>query len=137
MTKEYWVNLPVKDINKTKEFFSKIGFALNEKQSNETMACFTIGEKKMAVLFFAEEIFKTFTKNAVTNTKQSSEMIISFGAASHEEVDEMARKVFDAGGTITSEPSEIDGWMYNVAFADPDGHRWNMLYMDHGKMPKE
>lgn len=136
MTKEYWVNLPVKDINKTKEFFSKIGFALNDKQSSDTMACFTVGEKKMAVLFFDEEIFQTFTKNPITDTKQSSEMVISFDAETREEVDEMASKVFDAGGTITSEPSEIDGWMYNVAFADLDGHRWNILYMDHGKMPQ-
>ena len=62
--------------------------------------------------------------------------MISFDAESPEEVDETARKVFDSGGKIFSEPAEIQGWMYGFAFADLDGHRWNQIYMDYSKMPK-
>lgn len=136
MTKEIWINLPVKDVNKTKEFFGRIGFTPNEQQSNDGMACFTVGEKKMTVLFFAEDTFKGFTKSEVSDTKTGAEVLISFDAESREEIDETAGKVFDAGGTIFSEPAEIQGWMYGFGFADPDGHRWNMVYMDFNKLPK-
>lgn len=137
MTKEMWLNLPVKDVEKSKEFFSRIGFSANEKHATGEMACFEVGTKKMTVLFFAEETFKSFTKSGISDTKNDSEVLISFDAESREEVDETARKVFDAGGMIFSEPAEIQGWMYGFAFADLDGHRWNALYMDYDKMPKQ
>src|SRR5215213_1621209 len=130
MTKEIWLNLPVKDVAKSKEFFGRIGFTLNEKHTSPDMVCFEVGEKKMTVLFFAEETFKEFTKSEVSDAKQGAEVLISFDAESREEVDETARKVFDAGGTIFSEPAEIQGWMYGFAFADLDGHRWNGVYVD-------
>ncbi len=57
MTKELWLNFPVKNVEKTKDFFTKIGFDLNEKQTNEGMACFTVGAKNITVLFFAEHTF--------------------------------------------------------------------------------
>ncbi len=134
MTKEIWINLPVKDLNKSKEFFTEIGFSLNEKQYNDQMVGFTVGEKEMAVLFIEEETFKEFTKNETSDTRNSSEILISFDAESREEVDETARKVFEAGGTVFAEPDEIQGWMYGFAFADPDGHRWNQVYMDFSRM---
>ena len=135
MTKEIWINLPVKDVNRTKEFFGKIGFALNEKHTTGDMICFEVGEKKITVLFFAEDTFKGFTKNKISDTKAGTEVLISFDAKDREEVNEMARRVFEAGGTVFSEPAEIQGWMYGCAFADLDGHRWNIVYMDFSKMP--
>jgi predicted lactoylglutathione lyase len=100
------------------------------------MACVQLGEKKFNVLLFAENRFKGFTKNALTDTQRSTETLISFDAENREEVDETARKVFEAGGSIFSELAEIKGWMYGFAFADLDGHRWNQVYMDMSKMPK-
>lgn len=137
MTKELWLNFPVKDVNKSKNFFTKIGFSLNEKRTNDEMACFSVGEKNIAVLFFAEETLKGYMKNEISDTSASSEVLISFDAESRDEVDEMASKVFDAGGTVFSEPAEIQGWMYGFGFADLDGHRWNMLFMDFSKMPQD
>ncbi|MEO8071707.1 MAG: VOC family protein [Acidobacteriota bacterium] len=137
MIKEMWLNLPVKDTAKTKEFFEKIGFTLNKQKTNETMICFEVGAKNMTVLFWDEEQLKEYTKNEISDTKAGSEVLISFDAESREEVDETASKVFDAGGTIFAEPSEIQGWMYGFAFADLDGQRWNMLFMDFSKMPQE
>lgn len=136
MTKEIWLNLPVRDVNKSKEFFLKIGFTENRKHASADMVCFEVGEKKMTVLFFAEETFKGFTKSDVADARKGAEVLISFDAESRDEVDETARKVFDAGGTIFAEPAEIQGWMYGFAFADPDGHRWNMIYMDFSKLPQ-
>jgi predicted lactoylglutathione lyase len=137
MTKELWLNLPVKDIGKTKEFFSKIGFKLKEKHESAEMVGFEIGEKKMTVLFIAEETFKSFAKIEISDTRAGSEVLISFDAESLKEVDETARKVSEAGGEVFSQPAEIQGWMYGFAFADLDGHRWNMLFMDYGKLTKE
>lgn len=137
MTKELWINLPVKDVNKSKEFFAKIGFSINiEHGDNDEMACVQLGEKQFNVLLFAENKFKAYTKNDLTDTGKSTETLISFDAENREEIDETARKVFDAGGAIFSEPAEIEGWMYGFAFADLDGHRWNQVFMDMGKMPK-
>jgi predicted lactoylglutathione lyase len=137
MTKEIWLNLPVKDVGRTREFFSRLGFSLNEKHTGPEMACFEVGEKKMTVLFFAEETFKGFTKSEVSNSDGGAEVLISFDAESREEVDETARRVTEAGGTVFSPPGEIQGWMYGCAFSDPDGHRWNSVFMDFGKMPNE
>lgn len=137
MINEIWLNFPSKDLTKTKEFFEKIGFTLNENQTNEQMVCFEVGAKnKTTVLFFDENTFKGFTNHEISDTKTGSEILVSFGAESREEVDETARKVFDAGGTIFAEPLEIQGWMYGFAFADLDGHRWNQVFMDFSKMPQ-
>lgn len=137
MTKELWINLPVKDVGKAREFFSRIGFSLNEKYTGGDMACFGVGEKGINVLFFAEETFKGFTKSEISDSRAGAEVLLSFDAESREEVDETAREVFEAGGRIIGEPAEIQGWMYGFAFADLDGHRWNMVYMDFSRMPKE
>lgn len=136
MTKEIWINLPVKNVNKSKEFFSRIGFSLNEQQTNETMACFSVGAKQITVLFFDEATFKGFTNHEISDTNLGSEVLISFDAESREEIDETARKVSEAGGNIFSEPAEIQGWMYGFAFADLDGHRWNQIFMDFSKLPQ-
>jgi len=132
MIKEFWLNLPVKDINKSKEFFTKIGFTPQENQPSAEMCGFQIGEKKMSIMLVAEETFKNFARNPLSDAKAGTEILISFDAESREEVDETASKIFDAGGTIFSEPAEIQG-MYGFAFADLDGHRWNQLYMGSGK----
>jgi len=136
MTNEIWLNLPVKDVNKTKEFFQTIGFTPSEKHVAPDMACFEVGEKKMNVVFFAEETFKGFTKSEIADPQKAGEVLISFDAESRADVDETAQKVRDAGGTIFAEPAEIQGWMYGFAFTDPDGHRWNQLFMDFSKMPQ-
>lgn len=138
MTKKLWLNLPVKDIVKSKEFFGKLGFSFDTEYGNsEHSACFVVGDDDFHVMLFPEETFKGFTKNELSDTKTGSEILISIDAGSREEVDEAARKVFDAGGTVFGEPAEHQDWMYGCGFADLDGHRWNVLYMDFSKMPKQ
>ncbi len=88
------------------------------------------------MMLFTEPAFKTFTRNEIVNTKQGTEVLLSIDVESREEVDEMAAKAVKAGGTLYAEPGDNQGWMYGCGFADPDGHRWNVLYMDMSKMPK-
>lgn len=134
MTKELWLNLPVKDLKKSKAFFAEIGFPFKDREM-ENMIAMEVGEKKVAVMLLDENTFQNAANHEITDTQKSSEILISFDAESREEVDELAKKVETAGGTVFSKPVEMQGWMYGCGFADLDGHRWNALYMDPSKMP--
>lgn len=136
MTRYLWVNLPVKDMNKSVEFYKGLGFSV-ESQPNSNQAKVIVGDNQVNVMLFQDSIFKNFTRSTITDTKQSAEVLFSIGAESREEVDEMAKKAAAAGGTVFAEPGENQGWMYGCGIADPDGHRWNALYMDMSKMPRD
>lgn len=135
MIKEIWINLPVKDVKKSKEFFTDIGFAFNTQRDTETSACMIVGNKDLVVMLFSEQVFKGFTQNGLPDAR-TTEVLFSFDAESREEVDELAKKVEKAGGSVWGKPSENMGWLYGFGFSDPDGHRWNMLHMDFSKRPK-
>lgn len=137
MTKELWINLPVKDVNKSREFFTTLGFTLNPHYGNSAeSASFLVGSKNIVLMLFAEAAFKNFTQHAIADTKQGTEVLLSIDAESRTEVDELAQQAARAGGVVFSAPAEHQGWMYGCGFADLDGHRWNVLYMDMSKMPK-
>lgn len=134
MTKQIWLNLPVKEVAVSKGFFSKIGFSFNEEHDTPNSTCMIVGEEKFVVMLFEESLFAGFSQNEITDTKSSSEILISIDAESKEEVDDLAKKVQEAGGTVFAPPAESQGWMYGFGFADLDGHRWNVLYMDFAKL---
>jgi uncharacterized protein len=133
-----WLNLPVKNIEKSKEFFRQIGFKSNPRhEKEENVGSFLIGPSNFVLMLFPEETFKTFTRHEVADPANGNEILLSIDAQSKLEVDEMADKVRKAGGVIFAEPAESQGWMYGFGFLDLDGHRWNMLYMDMSKAPNE
>ncbi|MBS7252604.1 VOC family protein [Flavobacterium branchiicola] len=134
MTKQIWLNLPVKDVAKAKKFFWEIGFSFNEQHDTSSSTCMVVGETHFVVMLFEDSLFTSFSQNSLTDTKQSSEVLISIDAESKEEVDELAKKVKNAGGEIFSPPAESQGWMYGFGFSDLDGHRWNVLFMDFSKL---
>jgi uncharacterized protein len=137
MTKEFWLSLPVKNVKKSKEFFTKLGFSFNPGPGNtDTSACLVVGSKNIVVMLFEEPFFKTCTSNGIVNTTQATEVLLSFDAESRQEVNEIAKKAVDAGGLLFGKPGEIQGWMYGCGFADLDGHRWNALFMDMSNLPK-
>lgn len=134
MTKQIWLNLPVKEVAASKAFFSKIGFSFNEEHDTPSSTCMVVGEGKFVVMLFEESLFAGFSQNKITDTKTSSEVLISIDAESKQEVDELAKKVQEAGGDVFASPAESQGWMYGCGFADLDGHRWNVLFMDFSKL---
>jgi predicted lactoylglutathione lyase len=138
MTKELWINLPVKNVKAAREFYTKIGFTLNTRfpETGQSASLFA-GEKNVVIMLFTEQVFKGFSSNEVTDAQQSNEVLFSIDAESREEVDELAEKVSTAGGTLYARPGESEGWMYGMGFADLDGHRWSALYMDYSKMPQQ
>lgn len=137
MAGQIWINLPVKDINKSKDFFTEIGFSLNQGPGNaDDKASLFIGDKNVIVMLFTESTFERFTGNHIADTTKGTEVLFTIGADSKEEVDEIVTKVVKAGGSIYGKPHD-QGWMYGAGFADLDGHRWNVLYMDMSKFPAE
>lgn len=135
MTKDLWMNLPVKDLTRAKEFYTAIGFKIGEGPGNSAVtAPLIIGEKNTVIMLFQEDAFKNVTQNGLTDTAKGTEVLFSFGAESEAEVNDVAEKVKAAGGNVFAPPATVQGWMYGCAFTDPDGHRWNALFMDISKM---
>jgi predicted lactoylglutathione lyase len=130
LPQDYWINLPVKNLKKSKEFFEKIGFSANENYVNNTNNVqLIIGKKEVYIMLFENPVFESFVKTNATNTEKSSEVLFSIGVETKEEVDEIFKKVLANGGKSFADPEEVDG-MYGFGFCDLDGHRWNILYMD-------
>ena len=130
MAKEFWLNLPVKDIKRSREFFSKLGFKFSEGPGNTpTSAPLLVGNKNVMVMLFEEPTFKGFVNQEVADTNRYCEVLLSFDASSKEEVDEMAKKALEAGGKTNHKPYKMEGPMYGCVFTDPDGHKWNVLHM--------
>lgn len=136
MENEFWLNLSSKDLQKSREFFTKLGFTMNTKFSGSDMVSMFIGNKKTVLNLFPEKMLQGFMNQPVTDASKSNEIIFSIGAATPGEVDELARKAVEAGANLFAKPGYKDGWMYGCGFADLDGHRWNILFMDIIKMPK-
>jgi predicted lactoylglutathione lyase len=132
MTKQLWINLPVKDVHKAQQFFAAIGFSAHiQTINNEDIASLLIGEQQVRVMLFPEATFQRFTNHELAKTSLGSEVLFSIDAESKEEVDELLVKVERAGGTVYGKHDQ--GWMYGAGFIDLDGHRWNVLYMDMSK----
>jgi predicted lactoylglutathione lyase len=134
MATKIFVNLPVRDLERSKEFFSKIGFSFNPQFTNDKAACMVIGENIYAMLL-VEEMFETFTKKEISDAQKTTEVLLAVDADSRDKVNEMVRKAVEAGGS-TYRNAEDHGWMYEHSFADLDGHQWEVLYMDESKMPE-
>ncbi|MEP0860614.1 MAG: glyoxalase/bleomycin resistance/extradiol dioxygenase family protein [Ignavibacterium sp.] len=128
MTRQIFVNLPVKDVKRSMNFFSQLGFSFNMQFTDDKAACLVIGENIYAMLLH-EEFFKTFTKKELADATKVTEVLIAIDVESREAVDSMIQKAVNAGGTIYSEPSD-HGWMYQHSFADLDGHQWEVFYSD-------
>ena len=98
MTTKIFVNLPVKDLNKTVEFFTKLGFKFNPQFTDENATCMIIGDD-IFVMLLVEKFFKTFTKNEICDTSKYKEVLLALSADSREKVDEMIKKAIESGGS--------------------------------------
>ncbi|WP_417897382.1 VOC family protein [Bacillus haimaensis] len=125
-----FVNLPVKNLDETIEFFSKIGFEFNPQFTDENATCMVISDNIFAMLL-VEDYFKSFTKKDISDTAKSSEVIIALTANSREEVEEIVNRAFDAGGKPSNDPQD-HGFMYGWGFEDINGHLWEVFYMEQG-----
>ena len=135
MATQIFVNLPVKDLDKSKEFFTRLGFTINPQFTDENAACVVISEDIYAMIL-QEKFFKTFIqKKEITDATKSAEVLVALSAGSKEKVNEMADKALAAGASKLREP-EDHGFMYSRSFQDIDGHVWEVLWMDPATVNK-
>jgi uncharacterized protein len=127
-SRKIFVNLAVRDLNRTKEFFTALGFTFNPKFTDNNAACMIVSEEGY-VMLLREPFFKGFTKREICDTKTHTEALIALSCSSREEVDEMVRKAIAAGGSHAMDPQD-HGFMYGWSFYDPDGHHWEVFWMD-------
>ncbi len=133
MIKNIFVNLPVKDLEATKAFWTKLGFTFNAQFTDENAAALVLGDNIFAMLLLPE-FFKKFTKKEVVDAMKATEAINAIGVGSKEEVDSIAEKALAAGGSQTR-PTDDYGWMYSRSFEDLDGHQWEVVYIDEANIP--
>ncbi|MDY7224965.1 VOC family protein [Hyalangium rubrum] len=133
-SRKLFVNLPVKDLKRSIEFFTKLGFSFNPQFTDNNATCMIVSEEAF-VMLLVESYFKTFTKKQISDTRTGSEGIFALSAESRAEVDELVKTAIAAGGTHASEPVD-HGFMYGWSFYDLDGHHWEVAWMDPAQIQK-
>ena len=128
MSTKIFVNLPVKNLDKSIEFFTQLGFSFNPQFTDETATCMIVSDQ-IFVMLLTEEKFKTFTPNAICDATKSTEVLLCLSAESREAVDAMVSKAIAAGGTTYKEPQD-HGFMYGHGFQDLEGHIWEIMFME-------
>ena len=128
MGTKVFVNMSVKDLDRSKEFFAKLGFTFNAQFTNKDAACMVISEENYAMLL-VEPFFKTFIKKEIADTKKSTEVLIALSSESKEDVNKMLTNALAAGAKEANEPQD-HGFMFGRSFEDLDGHIWEIFWMD-------
>lgn len=131
MNPEIYVNLPVRDLKRSNAFFESLGFQLNPKFSNDSASCVILGEHIFAMLL-VENFFKTFTDKPIADATRSTEVLVCLSCESRTKVDDLVAKAIAAGGRAPRKPQD-QGFMYGHGFEDPDGHIWELIFMEPGK----
>src|ERR1700741_2719827 len=126
--RKMFVNMPVRDLNKSMRFFSTLGFEFNKQFTNESGACMMISDEAF-VMLLTEPFFKTVTKQALCDTSTSTESLFALSCESRAEVDELVKKAVAAGGRHAMDAQD-HGFMYGWSFYDLDAHPWAVLWMD-------
>jgi len=132
MANKIFVNLPVRNLNKSMEFFTTLGFTFNSQFTDDTAACMIVTDD-IFVMLLTEDRFKSFTPKAICDATKCTEVLVCLSLESRRRVVEMVRKAVAAGGTTYDDPQDY-GFMYGHGFQDLDSHLWEVIYMDPDAM---
>jgi len=135
MSSQIFVNLPVRDLEKSKAFFAALGYANNPRFTDENAACIVISDT-ICVMLLVEPFFQGFTRKAIGDARTHTEVILCLSADTRAGVDTLADKALAAGGSETLEAKDY-GFMYQRSFQDLDGHQWEVVHMDEAAMPAD
>jgi predicted lactoylglutathione lyase len=133
MPRNLYVNLPVKDLARSVDFFEALEFSFNPKFTDENAACLIINERT-GVMLLAENFFAGFTHKPIADARASTETLLALSLDSRADVEAFMTRALAAGATPTIESKDY-GFMYQHGFADPDGHQWEVFWMDEAQMP--
>ena len=135
MIRQIFVNLPIRDMARTRAFWQALGFSFNERFTNEQGACLEIAENIYAMLL-VEPFFQGFTKLPLADATKTTEVLTALSCDSRAEVDAMVARAVAAGATTPNAPMD-HGFMVQHGFADPDGHQWELFWMDEAAAPAQ
>ena len=127
MHQQIFVNLPIKNMQRSRAFFESLGYQFNPQFSNDRGACLVLGEHLHAMLL-VEDFFKTFTDKAIADARQTTEVLVCLSCDGREQVDTLVAKALAAGGQAPRPPQD-HGFMYGHSFEDLDGHVWELVAM--------
>jgi predicted lactoylglutathione lyase len=128
MKRQIYVNLPVKDLAASMQFFRALGFEFNAQFTGPAGGCMIVSDE-IYVMLLTEEFFRTFTPKSICDATKQTEAINCLSCSSRAEVDELVRKAVAAGGKTFREPQVHGEMMYGHSFTDLDGHIWELMYM--------
>ncbi len=128
MAKQIYVNLPVKDLQRSKAFFEELDFAFEPKFTNDNAACLLVAEN-IYVMLLTEQFFQTFTTKPICDATRSTEVLLCLSCETRAQVDDMVARAASAGGNVPRKVQDL-GFMYSHAFEDLDGHVWELVYME-------
>jgi predicted lactoylglutathione lyase len=130
-----FVNLPVRELERSKAFFAKLGFSFDPKFTDEKAACMVVSGAGYVMLLH-EPFYRNFTKREVCDTTRENEAIVALSCGSREEVDRLMGVVLEGGGRPAMDPLD-HGFMYERSFYDPDGHHWELVWMDEAAVERD
>jgi predicted lactoylglutathione lyase len=128
MSRMIFVNLPVKDLQRSVAFFGALGFEFNPMFSDENATAMIVNDQATGMLL-VEEFYATFTPKSIADATRVSEVLVGVSAESRDEVDSLVDKAVESGADEAGEPMDM-GEMYQRAFHDLDGHKWEIIWMD-------
>jgi predicted lactoylglutathione lyase len=130
MSTKIFVNLPVRDLKRSMSFFTALGYRNNPQFTDETAACMVVSQD-IYVMLLTRAKFKEFTPKEICDAARSTEVLVALSCESRGQVDELVGKALANGGSSCAEPKDY-GFMYQHGFQDPDGHIWEVFYMQPG-----
>ncbi|MDB5946808.1 MAG: hypothetical protein JWQ33_1834 [Ramlibacter sp.] len=135
MGRQIYVNLPIRNMQRSQAFFKSLGFSFNPQFTNDSGACMIVADD-IFVMLLTEPFFQGFTKKPVADATKSTEVLLCLSCDSRAAVDDLVRKAVAAGGK-TPNPPQDHGFMYGHGFEDLDGHQWELMYMDPNAAPPQ
>lgn len=135
MPQMIFVNLPVTDLDKSKAFYEAVGAANNPAFTDDTAACMVVEEGSIHVMLLTHAKWATFTSKKIPDAHTTAQVLICVSADSRDAVDGQVDKAVKAGGKADPTPTQDYGFMYGRSFEDPDGHIWEVMWMDPTAIP--
>lgn len=132
--KSIFVNLPVKDIKNTRDFWTKLGFSFNEQYSDDRAICLVLNDGLMYSMLISYDMFSTFTNRPIADNS-TTQVLTAIEVDSKEQVDTIVKLALEDGATRYRDGAD-HGWMYYDSFADLDGHQWEIMYTDPTQIPQ-
>lgn len=128
-----FINLPIEDINRTRSFWTTLGFSFNEQYCDDNALCLVLNEGRIYSMLITHPLFSTFTDRPIADA-QSTQVLVAIQVDSRADVDRIVQLALQNGGHRYRESAD-HGWMYYDCFADPDGHQWEVMYIENNETP--